>query len=172
MTKVTTPRDYLREPRRAYEKEADDEMRRLTDIDCSQDEKLTQEQFAIDADINTIAKRFGLDRGPMPRIIPDPRFYGDFSQAPDLRTVIEVTRAAEEEFLMLPPNIRRRFDNNPAKFWDFVHDGDNYDEGVKLGIFAKKETPQEPEPMKVRIVDSTPVETKGSVKPTPPKSDT
>lgn len=136
-------RDLLRDPRRPYEKVEDDIARAQTDIDCSEEDSLTQQNFTQDADINVLAKRFGLDRGPIPMIIPDPNAYGDFTNAPDLRAALEIIRAVDEEFMKLDPKIRRRFENSPAKFWDFVHNPDMHDEGVKLGIFNPPKPPEE-----------------------------
>lgn len=132
----------LTNPRRPYDADADAIERANTDIDCSHEESLTQQHFTQDADINVLAKRFGMEKGPIPVIIPDPNAYGDFSNAPTLREALETIRAVDEEFMKLDPRIRRRFDNSPAKFWDFVHDPESRDEGIKLGIFNPPEPPK------------------------------
>lgn len=95
---------------------------------------LTHQSFAEDADINVLAKRFGLDKATMPVAPIDPRYYGDFSDVPDLRTALDLVRDAENRFMDLPAPLRAKFDNSPAKMWRFVNDPDNAHEAVRLGL--------------------------------------
>lgn len=122
-----------------------DEKRDKLEADacCVQDfgPSLTQQQFTEDSDVNVIARRFGLT-GTMPVLPIDPSHYGDFTNAPDLREALEILRDADEQFMSLPPNIRSRFDNSPAKLWDFIHDPANREEGQRLGIFNPPEPPE------------------------------
>lgn len=49
---------------------------------------------------------------------------------------------AKSKFEELPSKIRERFQNNPRKLLEFVSNPENFDEGVKLGIFNPRvETP-------------------------------
>ena len=111
------------------------------------DPSLTQQHFTEDADVNTIARRFGLDKGPMPSVPNDPSWYGDLSNVPDLRTLLDMARDAENRFMELDPKTRARFDNKPAKLWDFVNDPDNADESVRLGLLRRPEPPTEVTPV-------------------------
>lgn len=113
------------------------------------DESLTQQSFEQDADINVIVRRFGLDKAPLPVEATDPRYYGDFTNVPDLRTALDLVRDAENRFMELPPKLRERFDNSPAKLWHFVNDPDNGPEAVRLGLLRAPDpqpegTPPEP----------------------------
>lgn len=113
---------------------------------CEED-SLTQQSFTQDADINVLARRFGMTNNKMPEVIPDPRLYGDYSNAPDLKTALDIIRDASAHFNQLPPELRFRFQNSPAHFWEFVHNPNNRDEGIRLGIFnppAPPETPPTP----------------------------
>lgn len=102
---------------------------------------LTQQSFRDDADLNVLLERFGV-REAMNRIVPvDPRFYGDFSNAVDLRDVLDVAREAQHHFMDLPAKLRERFQNDPAKLWEFVNDRDNHDECVRLGLLKREEAP-------------------------------
>ena len=105
------------------------------------DPSLTQQHFTEDADVNTIARRFGLDKGPLPNVPIDPRYYGDLSDVPDLRTALDLVRDAENRFNELTPRLRARFDNLPAKLWDFVNDPENWDEAVRLGLLQRPPEP-------------------------------
>lgn len=121
------------------------------------DESLTQQSFTEDADINVLVKRFGLDNAKLPVAPIDPRYYGDFTDVPDLRTALDIVRDAENRFMDLPAALRARFDNQPGKLWDFVNDPVNAEACIQLGLLAR----QEPDP------------TSGlaSEPPAPPKTD-
>lgn len=131
---------------------------------CCRDESLTQQQFKDEADINVLVKRFGLD-GLMQRIPPvDPGYYGAAGDLPDLRTVLEVAREAQERFMSLDPKIRRRFNNDPAELWRFVQDPSNHEDAVRLGLLQKVSPAPAPEPQRVVIVGG-----EGSGSPQPAK---
>lgn len=106
------------------------------------DESLTQQQFMEDADLNVIARRYGLDKTQLPTAPLDPRFYADVSNVPDLRTLMDIAHDAREKFAELPPKVRARFNNEPAQLWEFVNDPDNADEAVKLGLLARAPNPE------------------------------
>lgn len=101
-------------------------------LDMSDLPSLTQQQFAEDADINTIVRRFGLT-GQMPETLAMP-VSGDFSDAVDFQTAMGVIRRAEEEFMTVPPEIRARFGNDPGRLISFLDDESNRDEALKLGL--------------------------------------
>lgn len=107
-------------------------------ITYCEDESLAQQQFAEEADINVLVKRFGLDKGALPVAPLDPSFYGDFSDVPDLRTALERVREAENRFMDLPAALRAKFDNSAAKLWHWVNDPINSDEAVRLGLLRSE----------------------------------
>lgn len=96
---------------------------------------MTQQQFKDETDINTIVRRFGLT-GELPNGINMPR-SGDFTDAPDFQTAMNLIRQAEEAFLEIPGEIRARFDHDPAKVIAFLEDEKNRDEAIKLGFIEK-----------------------------------
>jgi len=106
---------------------------------CYRDEtpSLTQQQFAEEADINTLVRRFGLDAQPMPIAPFNPEDYGDFTDVPDLRTALDLVNDAKNRFMALPPKLRARFHNQPGELWAFVNDPENGDESVRLGLLAR-----------------------------------
>lgn len=107
------------------------------------DPSLTMQSFSVDADLNVIAKRFGLLQVPSGPI--DPAQYGDFTDLPDLKSVLERVHDVHESFMSLDPKMRARFDNQPWKMWDFANDPENFDQCVKWGIFLPREAPPAPD---------------------------
>jgi phage internal scaffolding protein len=92
----------------------------------------TKQEFADEADINSIVRRFGLG-GQLPTGVFVPT-YGDFEGVFDMHSAVQLVAAAEQGFMAMPADVRARFDNNPSLFVDFVSDESNRAEAVKLGI--------------------------------------
>ena len=141
---------YGAEWRHQYDLERDKFEGALAAIDTPHNEKrdaaVTQQHFAKDTDINEIVKRFGIHDGsiPLPDLFNNPRLFGDFSEATDLRTTLDLARDAQEKFDLLPANIRKRFNHDPVALHEFISDPANDDEAIRLGLLHK-ETPPLPE---------------------------
>jgi len=97
---------------------------------------LTRQEFAADADINTIIERMKLGYA-MP-INTTPPQQGDFTNLPDFTAATKMIRHAQEVFNALPAKIRNRFENDPQKYIDFFHDEDNRLEAEKMGLLKPK----------------------------------
>jgi len=102
-----------------------------TGLACPED-SLAVQSAAEEADINTIVRRFGIS-GELPNNLRMPQ-SGDFTNAPDFHTAMNLVRQAQEEFLRVPADIRARFNNDPARFMNFFEDEGNREEAVKLGL--------------------------------------
>ena len=98
---------------------------------CS-DESLTQQSFKDEADINTIVRRFGLT-GQLPQDLQMP-VSGDFTGISDYHTAMNMVLAAQDEFLRVPPEVRARFQNDPAQLMAFLDDPANRAEAESLGL--------------------------------------
>lgn len=110
-------------------------------------ESHVQQQFVRECDINNILKRYRAT-GLMRQLPGQPR-YGDFSDIPDYQDALNTVIRAEEAFGRLPSDLRTRFDNDPQKFLDFVHDPANQEELYELGL-AQRPVPSDTD----RIVDA------------------
>lgn len=104
---------------------------------CDPEQGMTQQQFADEADINTIVRRFGLT-GEMPDNVKVPQ-YGDFRGIENYQDAMNAVRAADEAFMELPAEIRYKFANDPQRLLEFVEDGKNFDEAKKLGLLKEPE---------------------------------
>lgn len=108
-----------------------DQVSEETGLRC-EDPSLAQQQFAKECDINTIVEAYGLN-GELPANLRAPE-YGDYSNVTDFRSALEAVRSAEANFMLLPAKIRARFEHDPNKFLEFVHDDKNYQEARDLGL--------------------------------------
>lgn len=94
----------------------------------------TQQQFKDEVDVNNIMKKY-IDTGVVTHLNQRSGRYADLTTAKDYFESMNVIAQAGEAFDQLPATMRKRFDNDPAKLLEFIHDPNNYDEGVKLGLF-------------------------------------
>lgn len=85
-----------------------------------------------EADINVIVRRFGVT-GMVPQSVRLPT-YGDFTGVEDYRTGLHALKEAQASFMAMPSHVRKRFDNDPAKFVDFCSDKANLPELRKMGL--------------------------------------
>lgn len=102
------------------------------------DPSLTRQEFKDECDLGKIIARFsatpeGLEQLQMARGFVQGRFE-DVSGIPDYQTALNHVQRADEAFMRLPPLVRTKFDNDPAKFLDFVDDPKNFGELVSLGL--------------------------------------
>lgn len=92
----------------------------------------TKQEFKAECDINNIMARY-LRTGVIEfRNKYEPR-YADVSGL-DFNTAMEVVSKASSMFEELPAKLRERFENDPAKFLDFVGDEGNREEAKALGL--------------------------------------
>lgn len=135
-------------------------------IDCSGDRPLTQQSAKDECDINVIMKRAigGADISGQFR--PEVPRYGDFTEVPNnLRDCMLVIRRADELFMSLDANVRRRFSNDPAMMLDFLADPKNRDEAVSLGLVKAPVAPVIDESLQtLKSIDSSLKESSGAKK--------
>lgn len=103
---------------------------------------LTKQSFKDECDINNIIKKFNAT-GQLPDLIMKNPLYGDFSNVPNYQEACEIVSRAESSFSMLDAKLRKRFQNDPAQFLDFINDPENLEESYDLGLRVrpKSETP-------------------------------
>lgn len=126
-----------------------DETNRWPDpgLDCSGDPGQTDQSQKDDCDVNVIVDRF-MKTGVMPNMEGNP-IYGDFASVPDYQNALDLVARAQEQFDGLDAKTRKRFDNDPLAFLDFVNDPKNTKEMIDLGLATERKTeapkaPQEP----------------------------
>lgn len=104
----------------------------------------TKQEFAKDADINTLVGRYGI--GPLAQL-QGQQFYFDATNVPDYHAGMSRMTKAREEFEALPAKIRARFNHDPGNLVAFLNDASNKDEAIRLGLVnAPPPPPPAPEP--------------------------
>lgn len=147
---------------------ANGERPRVT-LDFSDAKGRTQQQFAEDADINIIMRRWakdGVDPRGDSRLIPR---FGDFSNIADYQAANQMVIHAQEDFDELPAAIRQRMNNDPATLIAFMDDPSNVEEATTLGLLpttAPEPTPS-PDPGPSAQPPAAPEGTLSPPQPTP-----
>lgn len=98
-----------------------------------EDESLTKQADAQQADINYIVAQFGLTQElPYGNEVPE---FADYSDYPtDYHSAINFVKDADNLFMQYPADVRTRFKNDAGLFLDFLTNPDNRDEATKLGF--------------------------------------
>jgi phage internal scaffolding protein len=100
---------------------------------------LAQQHFKDECDVNRILSKYQ-KTGLIDHVNHFQGDYADLSAVPDFQESLNAVLDAQAAFDTLPSTIRKQFDNDPAAFLDFVHNPDNRDEMVKMGL-AKAPAP-------------------------------
>lgn len=109
---------------------------------------LTRQEFADECDINSIMARYEGhviggpgNLGPM-----EPRYF-DYAAAPQtLLEFMTFMQEADAQFMTLPAQVRREFDNDPKLFVDFASDPENLDQMRTWGLAPPAKPPEPAKP--------------------------
>jgi len=104
---------------------------------------LTRQEFQSECDLGLIMKRFGKTADGRfalqnSRGFTEGLHFDDVSMVPDFRAARDIVMRSNDRFMQLPAALRKRFDNDPAMFVDFVTNPDNLDECRALGLAKPK----------------------------------
>lgn len=125
-------------------------------IDCSDDEPITEQAHRDSADINKIIAKHGLDIIQKTAMLQSNEYRFDDMEGNDFQEAMEKVTKAQQSFDQLPHQIRKEFDNNPAKFLDFVQNPENTDKMVKMGLIKAPPEPEAQKPVEVVMVNNEP----------------
>ena len=93
---------------------------------------LTEQNHKDETDINKIVRKYN-KTGLIDHLNQFEKQYADMTGY-DYQDAMNTIAAANTMFEGLPSAIRNRFDNDPAKFINFVDDENNANELVKMGL--------------------------------------
>lgn len=108
---------------------------------CEPGSSLTKQAFKEDCDINKILAKVQRT-GMLEHLASGEPFYGDVSELVDYKEALNVIKRANDLFLEMSPEIRERFDNDPAKMISFLENKENLKEAIDLGMVIKQ--PEKP----------------------------
>ena len=92
----------------------------------------TEQAHKHDCDINNIIKKYNRT-GTIEHVrYIEPKFMD--ASALDFKTTMDKMKKIEQKFEEIPSAIRKRFDNDPGKFYAFMENPDNKNEAIKIGI--------------------------------------
>ena len=128
---------------------------RTVGIDCQKaiedgEEYLVEQAHKDEVDINTIVKRHGIDL--IAKVSALTQFEYDDVTGNDFQKSMNAIIKARDAFQYVPSDIRKQFDNDPARFMDFVHNPDNKEALIEMGL--ANPPPEQPAPQEVVVVSS------------------
>lgn len=110
----------------------------------------TEQSHKKECDINEIIRKY--DRqGVILHVNRIEAKYGDMSGF-DFRSAHDLVFNARNMFMDLPSDIRKRFQNDPGSFIEFMEDPDNRNEAIELGLISG-DTPPESDGLGEHVVD-------------------
>lgn len=139
-----------------YDSEGNVIRKRVT-IDCQKaikdgEEVRVEQSHKDEVNINNIVRKHGLDL--IVRVQALQQFQYDDVTGNDFQESMNAIIKARDTFSSVPSDIRKQFDNDPAKFMDFVHNPENHDAMVEMGL-ANKPVVQAP----IEVLVTNPLET-------------
>ena len=122
-------------------------------IDCSKDKPLTEQSHRDETNINNIVKRHGMDLIAKTAALSTPEYIMDDDPTNDFMEAMLIVTKAQQTFEQLPSELRAKFENQPAKFMDFIHNPENIDQMVEMGLVNAPQP--EPSPIQVEVITPT-----------------
>lgn len=96
----------------------------------------TKQSFKDECDINNVMLRYE-KTGVLPPSTNRQPLYGDFTEVPDYQTALGIVYTAEDQFLQLPSQMRKFFNNDPAFMLAYIQDPKNKAMCQKLGLLPQ-----------------------------------
>jgi phage internal scaffolding protein len=119
------------------------------------EESKTEQSHKSEVDINNIVKRAGASELIAKVNALQDWKYDDVTNN-DFQEAMNAIIRARDTFSSVPSEIRKRFDNDPAAFMDFVRNPDNQSELVEMGLAT---APVETGPIEVVVTNQPPTTT-------------
>ena len=91
----------------------------------------TQQHFKNECDINTIMSKY-MRTGTVPVTRLPPQYVDN--NVTSYQEAMQLVMDANDRFDELPSQLRKRFQNDPAQFLEFVENPENAAEAVELGL--------------------------------------
>lgn len=135
MTKLTVPQPTLGIQYK------DTTARRRVSINFDDVESMTEQNHLERVKIQNIIKRYTA-QGMIDHVNYYEGQYGDFVNSLDFNQSMNIVAETTQMFESLPAELRRRFNEDPAEYLDFVQNPENRAEMEELGIPTDHLAPQ------------------------------
>lgn len=112
---------------------------------------LVEQNHKPECDINRIIQKHGMDLIRKTAAMMEPAMHFDDVTGNDFQEAMEKVQRAKKGFMAMPSQIRDQFDNNPAKFLDFVQNPDNLPQLQEWGLAQRPAPP--PAPIEVIVTN-------------------
>jgi len=132
--------------------------------DSTGKESRVEPQHREECNINTIMRKMHA-QGILPHFKSGGNF-GDFTAYSDFHDCHNRILAAEADFMAMPSELRYKFDNDPGKLLDFLHDPANRAECVEMGLIAPDGYKPEKAPNSKQEASQAPSEPNQGANPT------
>jgi phage internal scaffolding protein len=93
----------------------------------------TKQEFRDECDVNNILKKYK-NTGLLTHMREHAGAYDDFTSFEDYHSSMNKLLEAQEAFDALPATLRKKFNNDPGQFIEFVTNKDNLEEMRDLGL--------------------------------------
>lgn len=111
----------------------------------------TDQSYKDDCDVNKIIAR-AMKTGQISHLSKYRGQYADVSQITDLQGAMEAVQKANEAFMTIPAQLRKRFGNDPQEFIKYLQDPSNIEESIQLGL---RERPKATDSQQVKPDEGT-----------------
>lgn len=135
---------------------------RRVKLDFTNSPSRTKQSFKKQVDVNNILSRYA-KTGSIVHFTKHEAKYADVTGV-DFQNALDLAQNVERMFSELPATLRKRFDNDPAGFLDFVQNPDNIPEMEELGL----RHPNKAELQETTLQGDTIEDEGGKVPETPP----
>jgi len=99
----------------------------------------THQSFKRECDINTIMAKYQ-KTGLVDHVAHHQGDYSDLTDVPTYHDAMNKILSANQSFSTLPSSIRKKFQNDPAQFLDFVSNPENVEEMQQMGLLPSSPT--------------------------------
>lgn len=96
----------------------------------------TKQSFGPECNINNIMARYA-KTGLVEHLNNRDGIFGDFADLPDYQTALDIVYTAEDQFLQLPAQVRKFFNNDPSFMLAYMQDPKNKQTCQTLGLLPR-----------------------------------
>lgn len=130
---------------------------RVKGVVISTGKGMTKQSHKKECDVNLLMARYQKSGVVTHRNNWEPQY--DDATGVDFQVAMNLVISSREMFQELPSQVRKEFDNDPAKFMDFVNNPENGEKMVEMGLANPKPEPEPPIEVVVKNQPPAPSET-------------